>query len=188
MIGRPRLLENTMLLDQCKKAALELDSDCCFIIAPARSQQGRPMVNHVFGKTSMTASRYVWILANGDPKGLSVLHNCPTGADDWCINPRHLYLGTQQNNMQDMVDAGWPTIGEGSPNSKLTWDDVEDIRRLGSTQMTYSDIAEIYGVNLITIHDVVKNKTWKDNNYNPPTRKVRRPVSESRRIKKEGTS
>jgi hypothetical protein len=37
------------------------------------------------------------------PKGKVVCHTCDIGN---CINPRHLWYGTQKENVQDMMDKG----------------------------------------------------------------------------------
>lgn len=55
------------------------------------------------------AHRYAWTLVFGTiPKGLLVLHN-HTGNRN-CVNPTHLHLGTQVDNVRDMLAAGthWP--------------------------------------------------------------------------------
>ncbi len=50
------------------------------------------------------AHRIMWMLVNGEiPIGLSVLHHCDNPP---CVNPDHLFLGTQQDNIQDMMDKG----------------------------------------------------------------------------------
>jgi len=55
-------------------------------------------------KSPFKAHRLSWVIHNGDiPKGLVVRHSCnnPT-----CVNPKHLKVGTQKDNADDMVKAG----------------------------------------------------------------------------------
>ncbi len=57
-----------------------------------------------YNKNSFSAHKMSWTLYNGEiPKGLVVRHQCDTPR---CVNPKHLLLGTQKQNMQDMVKRG----------------------------------------------------------------------------------
>lgn len=52
------------------------------------------------------AHRYMWELARGPiPHGMNVLHRCDNGP---CVRPSHLFLGTQRDNIADVIAKGRP--------------------------------------------------------------------------------
>jgi hypothetical protein len=106
--------------------------------------------------------RYSWELHFGAiPDGLDVCHRCDNRV---CVNPTHLFLGTQAGNNADMVAKDRQAKGEDFPQAKLTKEDVREIRRryaLGGPRNTLRALASEFGVSMPTIHRVVKREKWK---------------------------
>jgi HNH endonuclease len=82
--------------------------DDCWLWTAATSRDGYGRVG-VGGREggSQRAHRVSWELHYGRaPGGLCVLHNCPGGDNPLCVNPSHLWLGTNDENMADMKRKG----------------------------------------------------------------------------------
>lgn len=94
-------------------------------------------------------------------EGRLVRHKCDNRA---CINPHHLELGSPADNSKDMTKRGRSLSGEKHPLSKLTHEQVKEIRR---KYVKYSKdkgsiaLAIEYGVSSITIRDIVSGRRWK---------------------------
>jgi hypothetical protein len=92
-----------------------------------------------------------------DPKEQLVCHSCN---NESCVNPSHLYLGTQAVNMQQMfADKRKDHQGEKHPGAKLSEDEVLDIKALLKTTPR-TKLAIMFGVSRSTIDDIATNKTW----------------------------
>jgi len=91
---------------------------------------------------------------------LCVLHKCDNPR---CINPDHLFIGTHADNRVDCVSKGRhnPPVGERGGLSKLTDDDVRDIRRFRANGAQIKDIAKEYGLCCATVGEAVRRQTWK---------------------------
>ena len=113
------------------------------------------------GERKELAHRASWLLLVGDiPESKWVLHHCDNRS---CVNPDHLYIGTHQDNMDDMVERGRsrPCRGETNGNSLLTQEIVEEIREKYSTGIfVHVDLAIEYNTSLSNIGSIIRNETW----------------------------
>lgn len=122
---------------------------------------GRPGYGNLPIKGRPTAaSRASWIAHYGDvPAGKMVCHKCDQRL---CCNPAHLFLGSQTDNMRDMVAKGRGNAARGtaSGNAKLNDDAVRQIRTLAGRESIRS-IARRFNVDPMTIRAIVTGKTWR---------------------------
>jgi hypothetical protein len=118
-----------------------------------------------------TASRLSYEIEIGPiPEGLCVLHECDTPA---CIEPSHLWVGTNLDNIRDKVEKGRQAKGERittgrntargerQGRAKLTADNVRQIRALyaegGISQET---LGAMFGVSQVHISRVLRGDSW----------------------------
>jgi hypothetical protein len=112
------------------------------------------------------AHRISWEIHFGDiPDGLYVLHTCDNPP---CANPVHLFLGTQRDNIDDMLRKGRSAYGhpgrqgEKAWMAKLTDDQVREIRSLYEVgRISQLALARRYGITQTTIGSIVRRATWK---------------------------
>jgi hypothetical protein len=101
------------------------------------------------------AHRYVWQAIHGPiPDGMVVCHHCDNPP---CVNPEHLFLGTQQENLDDMRRKSRGAFGERNGQAKLRSDQIQPIRDDPRPQAT---IASEYGVTVMAINRIKLGKAW----------------------------
>ncbi len=112
-------------------------------------------------RQSRRAHRISWEIAYGViPDGLVVRHKVCNNT--LCVNPRHLALGTQKENIQDKFIHKTCARGETHGLAKLTEESVRKIRKMyKSGSLTKREIARIFGVDPNAIQSVLNGKTWK---------------------------
>ncbi len=105
------------------------------------------------------ASRLSYELTYGQiPPGFDVLHRCDNTK---CVNPNHLFLGTQLDNMRDCVAKNRMPKGSENPFSKLTESDVIRIRQLYSTgAMNGIQLANKFGIRSQTVYQIIHRQCW----------------------------
>lgn len=129
----------------------------CWLWTGARSGTYGHM--RVSGKWDLV-HRISWKLHNGDvPFGMWVLHRCDIRL---CVRPDHLFLGTAQDNNDDMRAKGRSVscVGEKNAQAKLTAQQVLSIRARGNTE-PQNKIAQEFGVSRVAIGMITKRKRWK---------------------------
>lgn len=107
-------------------------------------------------RKTVRAHRVAYELAHGPiEKGLLVRHKCDNPA---CCNPNHLEVGTNADNMADMVARGRSLKGPENPKSKLSEADVLKIR---DDPRMPREIADEYGVSGSTISRIKRGADWQ---------------------------
>jgi hypothetical protein len=146
----------TTLGDRLKRCSALNSGTGCVEWTGYKNQCGYGRLRH--GKGLVYAHRLAWEIANGPilNEDLRVLHRCDNPA---CIHPAHLFLGTQADNMADMVFKGRQNrpMGERNGYSKLTENIVKRIR---ADSRTLKEIAGEYGVTYNAVSKVKLRKTW----------------------------
>ncbi len=103
-------------------------------------------------KTPAYAHRISYELHNGQiPSGLCVLHRCDNPP---CVNPAHLFLGTQADNIADMISKG-----RNVDRRRLSEDQVKSIRSLAGS-MTHAKIAVLFGIGRSNVGMIINRKIW----------------------------
>lgn len=107
-----------------------------------------------------------WIIYRGEiPIRMHVCHKCDNPI---CTNPDHLWIGTHKQNNDDKIAKGrsryiQPPIMKGklNPSSKLTEDQVKEIKKLINEGHSCYGIGKDFGVSKTTILRIKKGTNWK---------------------------
>lgn len=114
-----------------------------------------------FSRSRMLAHRYAYLRFKGEiPEGNVVCHSCDNRK---CVNPDHLWTGTQADNLRDMWekgrgDAGVKVHSEAHPLSKITREVALAIR---ADQRVAREVAADYGVSKSLVLGIKKGTHWK---------------------------
>lgn len=109
---------------------------------------------------NQTTHRLSYRLANGEiPDGLHVLHKCDNRR---CVNPAHLFLGTNADNVADKVAKGRArpghVKGQDHGAAKITEEQALDILW---SEGTHESIADKHRVSRDLVGKIKRGETWK---------------------------
>ena len=153
--ARPKGYEARKYLEE---VVLPFSEDSCLIWPHSRRKNGYGVTSYE-GRSWQT-HRLVCFLAYGPPPSPShhAAHTCGKGAEG-CVNPRHLYWATPRENWEDSVRHGTAARGRRNGQSKLTPDQVREIRQQKGA-VSQAALARRFGVSPGCIRGVVRGHNW----------------------------
>ena len=145
------------------RAALTANPDKCWEWQLSKTHNGYGQFGFVSerGKLAVNvrATRVAYFLHNGHiDTNLLVCHTCDNPG---CINPNHLFQGTQLENMQDCIAKGRFVVNKGEVTSKkLKNEDVFKIFELYQSGEKQSKIGELFDLHQCQVSRIVNGKRW----------------------------
>jgi hypothetical protein len=106
-----------------------------------------------------SSSRTSYSLEYGEiPVGLHVCHRCDNRP---CVNPAHLFLGTNEDNHLDKIAKGRQARGESAGIANLKESDVRALRDAARSGQTVTNLSKQTGIAYCTVYSAVHGMTWK---------------------------
>ena len=128
----------------------------CWVWTAYRSEDGYGRIRH--NGSPKLAHRVSYELHIGAiPNGMKVLHSCDK---PWCINPNHLFLGTDADNSKDRDRKHRQARGESQACSIFTEQSVIAIRQMRAIGFKIREIANCYNASEGTVANICSRHTW----------------------------
>jgi hypothetical protein len=138
----------------------EPNTGCWLWLGATKKDGGYPRV--WFNGKYQKGHRVAWELANGETLGdRCALHKCDQPS---CINPEHIFAGTQADNVADMLSKGRERYvglpGEQNGRAKLTDAQVAALRADLANGMTQTAAAARYGISQARVSKIWRGEGW----------------------------
>ncbi len=142
-----------------EKVDIRGENECWEWLASTRSDGYGQIQRGRRGEGIISAHRVSWEIHCGNiPDGLHVLHTCDNKI---CVNPNHLFLGTNADNVRDKKEKGFQIRGTQMGTSKLSENDVIEIRNIKEVVgLSNAYLARLFGVSSSSISNIINRKRW----------------------------
>lgn len=150
-------LKNMPLISRFEESIMPVPESGCWLWLRGLNTTGYGVIK--VGGRDEKAHRASWEIYKGPiPRGSKVLHRCDVRS---CVNPAHLFLGSQADNVRDMMakGRGSDSKGERNANSKITAAQASEIR---NSTLTLRELAEIYPIKKSMLSNIKQGKNWSD--------------------------
>ena len=132
-----------------------LNENGCWEWPGAKGSGGYPTTS--IKNKGIKLSRFVWETYRGKiPEGKYVCHKCDNPG---CVNPDHLFLGTQQENIHDMLSKGRGQDGLRRP--KLNPRKVIKMKEMFVEGCSYKSLSRQFGVQVRVVREIIVEQRWK---------------------------
>lgn len=108
-------------------------------------------------KRILTSHRACWLLWHGELPSSCILHKCDNPR---CVNPHHLFLGSNADNSMDMKSKGRSTRGSKHPGAQLNESQVVEIKKMLLGGETTVRIATLFNVRREVISKIKHGRRW----------------------------
>lgn len=144
-------------------------SSGCWLWTGAMHSNGYGLMSTGSRNSLVRAHRLALELAGvAVPAGMDVCHRCDTPP---CVNPSHLFVGSRLDNMRDAKRKGRTCSGparariaargERHGNTRLSAEQVIELRGLRDEGVPFKQLAERFGISASGAHAIASRKTWR---------------------------
>lgn len=147
------------ILDRIKAfySKIKIDESGCWIWVGCTNEK-YGMIK--FKKTNLGAHRFSYkYIKKIEPGDLNVCHTCD---NPLCVNPDHLFLGTNHDNMKDASIKRRLAYGEKHYRNRLKEKEIKEIQRLSKLGLSQTQIAKVFDIEQTNISHIILGKNWKN--------------------------
>lgn len=147
---------NTPIERFWSRVAVTANPDKCWLWTTSVNEAGYGMVT--VGGEKWLAHRYAYFITNHTRPRLHVLHHCDTPA---CVNPKHLYEGTDQDNANDKLARGRQNKGERNGQANRCDADIRKILHLLANEVRVCEVGRLTDTDHRIVSRIKNRKIWK---------------------------